>query len=253
MAKDAIKEMILLKKGKKMINTILFDLDGTLLPMDQGEFMDSYLFHMANHLTKANKNPKKVIQDLFIGTEAMIKNNGTMTNEERFFQTFFRQGHEKDMIKVFEAFYEKSFDHVRQATKPKAEAASIVHHLKMKGYRLILATNPIFPAIATNKRIEWAGLKQADFDLITTMENAGYCKPNLEYFKYILNKTGVDASQCMMVGNDRLEDMCAKNLGILTYLLDDCAISKGEQDIEPDFKGNFNQLIAFVEGLPTIP
>jgi len=31
------------------------------------------------------------------------------------------------------------------------------------GFRVALATNPIFPAIATEKRIRWAGLTPEDF------------------------------------------------------------------------------------------
>ena len=47
-----------------------------------------------------------------------------------------------------------------------------MHAVKELGLRAVLATNPIFPAVATRSRIRWAGLEPEDFELCTTYENS---------------------------------------------------------------------------------
>ena len=51
----------------------------------------------------------------------------------------------------------------------------------------------------------WAGLKPEDFELYTTYENTGYCKPNPKYYQDILERLDLTAQECMMVGNDIYE------------------------------------------------
>ena len=97
------------------------------------------------------------------------------------------------------------------------------------GYDVALATNPIFPSIATRKRISWTGLSYDDFSLVTTYENSSYCKPNLKYYEEILNKLGYKPEECLMVGNDVVEDMIAKKLGMKVFLLPNCLINKNNE------------------------
>lgn len=69
--------------------------------------------------------------------------------------------------------------------------------------------NPIFPAVATESRIRWAGLAPETFAWYTTYENIGYCKPNPDYYREILRYLDCRAEDCLMVGNDVEEDMMA--------------------------------------------
>ena len=71
-----------------MITTILFDLDGTLLPMDQELFIQTYLGLLADYLEPAGYDPRRLVRTVWQGTGAMMKNDGTHTNEEVFWQTF---------------------------------------------------------------------------------------------------------------------------------------------------------------------
>ena len=68
----------------------------------------------------------------------------------------------------FDAFYRNEFAAAKKATVCHPVAARCVHLLREKGYRVALATNPLFPQAATWVRIEWAGLSPSDFALITT-------------------------------------------------------------------------------------
>ena len=65
---------------------IFFDLDGTLLPMDLNEFVQTYFGLLAKRLPQYD--PKAVIAAVWQGTRAMTANDGTMTNEDRFWSVF---------------------------------------------------------------------------------------------------------------------------------------------------------------------
>ena len=119
--------------------------------------------------------------------------------------------------------------------------------MKDRGCRVVLATNPLFPAIATESRARWAGLDPADFERITTYENSRFCKPNPAYYREILESIGEVPENCIMVGNDVGEDMVAQTLGMQVFLLTDCLINKQNADISAYPRGNFADLLEFLE------
>ena len=55
-----------------MIKAILFDLDGTLLPMDQDEFTKGYFKLLAAKLAPYGYEPKTLIDTVWAGTAAMV-------------------------------------------------------------------------------------------------------------------------------------------------------------------------------------
>ena len=230
------------------IEVVLFDLDGTLLPMDQQVFVKAYFKGLAGKLAPLGYDPEGLISAIWKGTGAMIKNNGEKKNEERFWETFSEIYGEKAIKDqpVFEEFYRNEFQKVQSVCGHHPMAAEIVHKLKAAGIRVALATNPIFPAIATESRISWAGLSPEDFELYTTYENSSYCKPNPEYYKEILEQIGVEPEECLMVGNDVVEDMVAETLGMKVFLLTDCLINKNNEDISRYPQGDFAKLAEFL-------
>jgi FMN phosphatase YigB (HAD superfamily) len=235
------------------MNTCIFDLDGTLLPMpDQELFLDTYFKVLAAKFAPHGYDPGKLTKAVWTGTKAMLDNDGTMTNEQRFWSTFEAiLGEEgKQLEPLFDEFYRKEFHMARSTTLTHPNARECVRILKEKGYTLALATNPLFPRIATYARLDWAGLDPADFDLITTYENSNYCKPKLEYYAQVLENLGKTAQECIMIGNDVKEDMCAAGLGMDTFLLKDCLICPEDQDITAYKQGNFDELLDLVSELP---
>ena len=134
------------------------------------------------------------------------------------------------------------FQKVKDVCGFNENAAKIVHILKQNGIKVVLATNPIFPAIATESRINWAGLQPGDFELYTTYENCNYCKPNPKYYLDILSRLGLEPEECLMVGNDVGDDMVAKLLGINVFLLTDNLINKANTHITEFPNGGFAEL-----------
>ena len=156
-----------------MIKAILFDLDGTLLLMDQEAFVKDYLNRLAVFLAPYGYEPEKLTGAIWNGVGAMVMNDGSCRNEVRFWQAFasvYGEERLKDRP-VIEEFYRTEFQKVQKSCGYDPKAAELIRTLKDRGYRLILATNPIFPATATESRIRWAGLEPDDFEFRTTYEN----------------------------------------------------------------------------------
>ncbi|WFR57287.1 HAD family hydrolase [Anaerocolumna sp. AGMB13025] len=237
------------------MNTFIFDLDGTLLPMPSQElFLDSYFKALAVKLIPYGLDVEKLTKAVWTGTYAMINNDGTRTNEQRFWDTFSNILGEdmRDMEPIFDEFYKNEFNLAKTTTSSNPLAMDCVRLLKEKGYTVVLATNPIFPQVATHTRIGWAGLEVKDFAHITTYENSSYCKPNLDYYKEILSVLQKTPEECIMIGNDVKEDMCAKTLGMEAFLLMDCLINKEEADIAAYKQGDFYELLELIKGLPDL-
>lgn len=233
------------------IRYIFFDLDGTLLPMDQDHFIRTYMDALSTYMTAYGFEPGHFIETIWQGTAAMFKNDGMRTNEEVFWQAFTNAyGPEARQYEpVLNAFYRTGFDAVRSACGYDPKSAQIVKALKEMGFKLLLATQPIFPAIATEHRMVWAGLDKNDFTLYTTYENSSFCKPNPAYYQQIMDKLGAKASECMMVGNDATEDMVAQTLGMKVFLLTDCLINKKGIDLSGYPQGNLEALVQYIQSM----
>ena len=70
------------------IKVVLFDLDGTLLPMDQEVFVKGYFMGIGAKLAPFGYEPKALIDAIWAGTIEMIKNDGRRTNEKAFWDYF---------------------------------------------------------------------------------------------------------------------------------------------------------------------
>ena len=234
-----------------MITTILFDLDGTLLPMDLDTFLKAYLGGLAKKGAPLGYIPEQLMKCVLAGTSAMVQNDGSLTNKQVFWHTFSilcdRDAREDEA--VFDEFYHQEFQQLKDTCGFNPQAAEAIRQIKAMGYRVALATNPLFPAIATQSRARWAGLDPADFDLITTYEDTYHCKPNPDYYRDVMNSLGVKPEECVMVGNDVAEDMIAETLGIRVFLLTDCLINKYNADIRHYPQGGFPELMEFIRSL----
>lgn len=232
-----------------MIKAILFDLDGTLLPMQQDEFTTAYFDILSKKLSTYGYESQHLIAGVWHGTKAMLKNNGIQTNEQVFWKEFAKLFSDKvyDDIEKFNAFYETDFDNLKSYCGFNEQANKTVQELKGKGFTLVLASNPVFPLTAQRKRMLWAGIKPDDFALITAYENSCYCKPNPLYFKEISEKIGVKPSECLVVGNDTTEDAAATLIGADFFLLTNCLLNKERKDISQYPRGSFVQLLNYIE------
>ena len=236
--------VIMKKDGEKMITAVLFDLDGTLLPMDYEKFMKVYFGLLCKKLKTHGYEPSELIDAVWAGTGAMVKNDGSRHNEDVFWEKFSEILGDRvfDDRSLFDEFYDAEFNETKAACGQNRELVDLVHDLKRSGYRIVLATNPIFPSIATESRIRWAGLEPSDFEMYTTYENIGYSKPNPEYYREVLRRMDVRPEDAIMVGNDVDEDMVAAEIGAKVFLLTDCLLNKSGKDISVYPHGGVQEL-----------
>ena len=236
-----------------MLDTILFDLDGTLLPMDQNDFIKAYVTQLCRRYVPCGYDKDAIIKALWTGTAAMVKNDGTCTNEDRFWAAFDALlGDTAPIRDSIPSFYTTEFDAVKEIAAPSPLAREIVDTLRGKGYDLILATNPLFPAEGVRTRLSWIGLAPEDFSLVTTYDNSTFCKPFPGYYQEILQKTGKTPAQCRMVGNNPLDDMSAAKLGLDVYLVTDYIENEKGLPIDGFPQGSLASVLAWSEALPEV-
>ena len=232
-----------------MIRNVLFDLDGTLLPMDMDEFTTGYFKLLVAKLTPLGIDGKEFIGHIWAGTKRMVLNDGTRPNMDAFWEYIHEIfGEETPHIREkCEAFYANEFDGGRQFCGYNAKVPELIADIRNAGFRVILATNPIFPDVATVKRTGWAGLSVNDFEGYTTYENSTFCKPNPKYFIEVAERFGLKPEECLMVGNDAEEDVAAVKAGMGVFLITDCLVNRKDADISNIPQGSFDDLRRFLK------
>ncbi len=232
-----------------MLKAVFFDLDGTLLPMDEQEFTKGYFkFLLEKVSSRGYGEPSFFIDTIWKGVYAMYKNDGTMNNEDRFWNVF-DEAYQEDKSKdkpIFDSFYVNEFKKAKAFTAPNPLAREIVDYCHSHVEHTILSTNPIFPRGGQITRLSFIGLKEDDFEYITDYSNSVYCKPNPMYFKSLLEKFNLKPEEVILFGNNNYEDGdCASSLGIKTYLV------KGYIIYNPKAKGTYEE-IEMKDIIPTI-
>lgn len=234
------------------ITTILFDLDGTLLPFNDETFMEGYISLFALKCQELGIDADRGVSALFRGLEAMNENDGSHPNEKVFWREFFSSlgGHNEEILQHFIDFYSSEFPSLIGTTFPSPLAKKIVKEAKDKGYRLVLATTPVFPRAGTLERMKWADLYPDDFELITTYEDYSYTKPKLGYYYQIFSEMGIQSSEVLMIGNNIEEDGVIVETGAKCIFVADHLINKNDVDISDLEIYSLSGLYEFIKNLP---
>ncbi|MBE6930634.1 MAG: HAD family hydrolase [Ruminococcaceae bacterium] len=237
-----------------MISTLFFDLDATLLPMDQDLFIKTYFQELTKCFSPDPFDAAALIDALWKGTRDMVLNDGSMTNAERFwirFDELLGKGARLQEAR-FDTFYTQDFENVRRILTAQRDCGPLMAHLRDKGYRLVLATNPVFPAVAVRTRLSWIGLSPEDFTYVSDYENSGTCKPNPQYFLEILSKIGGDPAECMMIGNNLREDRAALKAGLSLFIIEDHLENPDNVDINTVPHGSYADFERLMYDLPPV-
>lgn len=236
---------------KKKYKAILFDLDGTLLPMDMDKFTSGYFRKLYKEVMHFGISAEDFTAAIWKGTHAMIKNDGHDTNRNVFWDTFSKiTGLNPDEVDpICLDFYGGSFKTAIEFTQPNPLAKEAVAASREKFEKVILSTNPIFPMPGQKTRLEWLGLTPEDFDLVTSYEDERFCKPNPMYFISIMERMGLKPEECLVVGNDEREDMhCASQAGIDCFLVTDTMIANADYPWKGD-RGTFAELVDIIKAM----
>lgn len=241
------------ERGVAMKNTVLFDLDGTLLPMDFHAFMKVY-FGSMGHTFKDTMDPQMMVDFINAATKVTVMTNDGRTNEE-IFMTYFDSLIEediKDYIPRWEAFYDEAFLNCKETTWQDKNMQKAISILQEKGYTLAIATNPLLPLKSNLHRVRWAGFEPEDFVYISNFEHNKHCKPSVEFYQEVLDDIKASPENCYMVGNDVTEDLAAGKLGIETYLITDCVLNHHNVEYQADHEGTYKDFLNFVNNLENV-
>jgi len=236
------------------MKAVFFDLDGTLMPMDQEVFLRTYLAALGKFITP-KYDAKLVVQGIIRGVELMMKNTDPTKTCEQVFGEDFSAFTGLDWPATRDelvAFYGEPFASLGVHFPPNPLAPLAVQTAHENGRLCILSTNPIFPAQATYARIKWAGLEQGRFAHVTTYEGCSFCKPNPQFFRWLMETYDLAPDDCAVVGNDEREDIrCAHAAGIKkTFLLtNDAIFREGDGPTQASASGDFEVLIAWLKGI----
>lgn len=228
-----------------MHKTILFDLDGTLLPIETDEFLRQYMKALAAHARHLIP-PQQLVGQVWESTVAMIRNTDpARTNAEVFAAHFFPAVgmSEAQLMPVFEVFYREKFPALRAACPgAPGQARAVVQAAVDQGYEIVLATNPLFPRLAIEERMRWVQVDHLPWALVTTYEEMHACKPQPAYYREILTRIGRAPDQCLMVGNDVEEDGVAAAVGIDVFFVTDFLINPNNRPLDPRRSGTLAEL-----------
>lgn len=213
-----------------MIRALLLDLDGTLLENPMQTFLPAY-FRLLGESLAPLIPPDRLTRALVDATnEVMAHPDPVRTNMERFWDAFQRiTGYERDAVKpLADRFYVDRFPELAAYVTRKPEAEPLVRLAFERGLEVVIATNPLFPRLAVEHRLAWAGVPvdRFPYTLVTTYENMHACKPHLAYFEEILATVGCAPEEALMVGDELELDMTARQLGIHTFL-----VNEGEETV----------------------
>ncbi|MEZ4357462.1 MAG: HAD family hydrolase [Eubacteriales bacterium] len=235
-----------------MKKAILFDLDGTLLPLDMDIFIKKYyeLIKKSMVLEEAGIDIKTFNDAVW---HMFKERHPDKTNEQAFNDKLEELAQVKRDIfePVFDSFYERYYDEVKQVTRKEDICREAVDIAKSKNYKLILATNPVFPKNVTIKRINWAGFSPEEFDYISYIDNTHFSKPDLDYYSEILDKNNLLPKECIMIGNSTKEDMCAAKLGMDVFIITEHLVGNKEEVAECP-SGGYLDFLNYIKDLPQI-
>lgn len=234
-----------------MIRAVLFDLDGTLLRIDTARFVDAYVNLLAGWF--APRIPKdRFLASLLRATQRMMENRDpSRTNKEVFDDAFYPAVgiSAEAMAAPLAEFYDQAYPALATMATADPAAREAVSTALERGLVAVLATQPIFPAVAVRQRMAWAGIADLPFALVTSYEIAHACKPHPEYFKEVASAIRRAPEECLFIGNDAIEDSAARQVGMETYLVTDYLTGKAHVHARANQMGRLHTVPRFLAGL----
>ena len=202
-----------------MLKAVLIDLDNTMVIFDEPAFYRRYFKRLSPRFSDL-WSPEEFENRVITAIGTLGKNRGQMSNRDFFLSTLTKDfnGNRDNIWERFLDFYRTEYDDIEKAAAGPQGLHKVLAALEDAGLSLVVATNPVFPMLVQEKRLAWVGLTPERFALVTHMENTTFVKPQAGYYEQVCRRIGQRPEDCLMVGNDRINDMAAGKTGMRTYL-----------------------------------
>jgi FMN phosphatase YigB (HAD superfamily) len=235
--------------------TLLIDLDDTLLDNDIDTFLPKYLQAFSEEVSSFIA-PEKFIELLLSGTRSMIANQRPDCTLQEVFEDNFipMSGWDPGIFrKVSDDFYTDVFPTLRELTRPRPEAVKLVEEVMARGYRVVIATNPLFPSFAIKQRLAWADLptERYRFELITSYETFHFVKPKPAYYAEIMARIGWPSGPVVMIGDDLQRDILAsRQMGIPCFWISNNGFESYDEVDPPSVSGSIEDVLLWIDQSP---
>lgn len=209
-----------------MLKAVVFDMDDTLLDINLSAFIAVLARDESSLLAQiGRRNPLSMFAAY---TAAMLDLNradrdNECTNRELFDTAIERRGGVvlsdpviADALAVYEREVLPDRNDAIIGARPMEGAQRALEAVLDRGLRIALLTNPSFGAACIECRMGWAGILDAPFELVTTMENTRRVKPSADYYRDALDVLGLAPEEALMVGNDPKRDFPSPDIGLQT-------------------------------------
>jgi FMN phosphatase YigB (HAD superfamily) len=233
-----------------MTLTLLLDLDDTLLNTNLQAFIPAYFQALSKELAP-HAAPDVMLRALLMGTHLMNESDDfSRTLREVFDAEFYAQLNisRGEIEPAIENFYDNVFSNLGSLTTQIPDAKKFVDWAIAKGYRVAIATDPLFPRKATYHRVRWAGFDPEQFEIISSYECFHFSKTHPAYYAEVLGRMGWPEGPVLMAGNDLERDIApSKKLGLATFHVDVESASSLGKDAQP--RGTLSDLIQWLESV----
>ncbi len=216
---------------------LLFDLDDTLIDTNIDAFIPVY-FKKLSAFMAAHVLPEQFIHTLMIATGFMYASDRVDQTLEQVFSANFYHHFGKtqpELAADLEKFYDEEFPRLNGVTNPRPVAVDLVKWAFAQGWKISIATDPLFPRKAILHRLRWAGLapEEYPFTLISDFEHFHFAKASVAYFPEFLVRSGwQDDDSLIMIGDSIERDIIpARKAGIPAFWL------KTEGQTDPNAAG----------------
>jgi len=232
------------------INTLLFDLDDTLLGNDIEKFIVPYLQRLAAHLSPF-VSPEQFAAGLMTGTQRMMTNDDPRrTLEETFAEQFYPALNisPETLGPHINSFYAEHFGSLRSGATALPAARELMRWAFDSGLKVVIATNALFPRTAILQRLAWAGVSADEFPyaLITSFEFMHFAKPDPKYYAEALTWLDRRPEETLMIGNDWYQDIApASAMGINTFWIAPADLAPPANTARPVGQGDLAQFLAW--------
>ncbi|HEY2980671.1 MAG TPA: DinB family protein [Anaerolineales bacterium] len=230
--------------------TLLLDLDDTLLQTHLEQFIPAYFAALSRYLA-AQVDPQTMLAALAAGTRKMLSNQDPALTLRQVFDAEFFGSLEADravLDPLIDRFYDEIFPTLAPLTARRPEAVALVDWAFAQGYRVAIATDPLFPLKANLHRLRFAGLapERYTFALVSAYETFHFTKSHAAYFSEFVGRLGWPEGPVVMVGNDAERDLApARALGLPTFWINGDKAAGSDDEAGP--RGSLSDVRAWIE------
>lgn len=190
---------------------IIFDLYGTLMDIHTDEGRDSFWIKLSKKFSKYKEYDPFELKKEYLN---LCKELEKEKEEIEILDVFKILYPNVDSNLVAITFRKLSCDYI----KPYVGVKRLLKRLREEGYKIYLLSN----AQSSFTKYELNRFNMIPlFDGIFLSSDLGIKKPNLKYYKALIDKYNIDINEAVMIGNDYNNDILpAKELGLKTIYLE---------------------------------